>query len=89
MRALMLKTTSGSPDGVTVEHYLKGEEVELTPRLYDVFVNQMNVASAVGEKSMESAPENKSMNPPDNKSGRGSLKERIKDLPSRSDDDDF
>jgi len=46
MKCKMLKTSTGSPDGIKVETYLQGQEYDLSPSLASVFL-QMGIALPV------------------------------------------
>lgn len=68
MKVKMSRTCYGSPDGMRVAEYKKGETVDLPDALAEVFVQQ-RWAVAVDQtsrrkKDQGAAPENKSAKPP-------------------------
>lgn len=53
---LMLVTQEGSPDGMIVREYAKGEEYNLPASLADVFINILKVAKEVKEDAPKNVP---------------------------------
>lgn len=62
----MLRSAHGSPNGITVQRYVKGETYELTERLAKVFLKHKYAELAEGkaEKAKGAAPENKAKEEP-------------------------
>lgn len=69
----MLKSTHGSPNGISIVHYEKDNEYNIPDKLADIFINQMRVAIKVElvpvkEKAIQASPQNKAIeNVPVNK----------------------
>lgn len=49
-KVVMTKKEKGSPDGISIRWYEKGEEYDLPVALADVFLTQMNCAKCVETK---------------------------------------
>lgn len=60
-KVLMVRNKLGSPDGVTVKHYLEGETYELPVGLADTFLFEKVAEKVQAEKAVEAAPENKAI----------------------------
>lgn len=67
MKARMIKSFRGSPNGITIKKYEEGKEYDLKPHLYQAFVHDLSVAVAVEEESVEEDEETKMEAPPSNK----------------------
>ena len=81
MRIKMLRTTEGSPNGISVRSYSEGEIYDLPETLARVFIHDMNVAEEIpyvptpkkvevptrDEKALTGAPNNKMETGQDNK----------------------
>lgn len=66
MKIKMTKTTDGSPDGININTYEKGEKYDVPDSLAENFVGQD--AAKKEDKGKEKAPENKE-EAPENKGG--------------------
>lgn len=59
MKIKMLKTRSGSPDGIIVNTYTSGETVEMPDELAHVFIRHRWARKLPAVKNLGKAPENK------------------------------
>lgn len=73
MKIKMLETTPGSPDGITLKIYEKGNVYDLNDDLANCFF-EMGVCELHEEKAIEAAPENKAVEFVENRKGKRSKK---------------
>lgn len=66
MKIKMTATTKGSPCGLKVKKYEKGQSYDVPESLARVFIDQMKVATGGGKAAK--APDNKAADVPENKS---------------------
>lgn len=85
MKVKMLKTEKGSPNGIRVIEYIKGEEYEMPEKLADVFIS---IGCAEPKmKSVKQSPKNKIMQTPKDKSDELLPEDKQKDELSKPEDE--
>ena len=61
MKIKMLQTRKGSPDGIVVTTYIRGETVEVPDELANIFIQQRWAVIKKGVKNFGKAPKNKTI----------------------------
>jgi hypothetical protein len=78
MKIRMIKTTRGSENGIQINEYEAGKVYDVNFSLANVFVRVLRVADLVQEeKSIASAPENKTIQPEEVKQEGLEVKEEV------------